>query len=130
MNEPDSGVAWTNRSAYFVDRILRGTSPGELPVEQPTTFELAVNLKTAKALGLTIAPALLMRGGSSDRMTERGSHPPSSNNKLERPGSKACARHSTWECRPLGLSRTRRGVPHADESDRHRVPGVEKGLRD
>jgi putative ABC transport system substrate-binding protein len=62
-----SVVAWTHRSAYFVDRILRGTPPGELPVEQPTTFELTVNLKTAKALRLTIAPSLLMR---ADRLIE------------------------------------------------------------
>jgi putative tryptophan/tyrosine transport system substrate-binding protein len=56
-----STVAWTRRSAYFVDRILRGSLPEELPVEQPTTFELAVNLKTAKALRLTIPPSLLLR---------------------------------------------------------------------
>ena len=62
-----SVVAWTRRSAYFVDRILRGTPPRELPVEQPTTFEMTVNLKTAKALGLTIAPSLLMR---ADRLIE------------------------------------------------------------
>jgi len=48
------------RAAYFVDRILRGSKPAELPVEQPTKFELVVNLKTAKQLGLTIPPKVLM----------------------------------------------------------------------
>lgn len=49
------------RTAYFVGRILKGTKPGDLPIEQPTRFELVVNLRTANALGLTIPPSILGR---------------------------------------------------------------------
>ncbi len=49
------------RAGGFVDRILRGGKPNEMPVEEPTKCELVINLKTAKALGLTIPPSLLQR---------------------------------------------------------------------
>jgi putative ABC transport system substrate-binding protein len=49
------------RGSVLVDKILRGGSPADIPVEQPTKFELIINLKTAKALGLTIPPSLLLR---------------------------------------------------------------------
>jgi putative tryptophan/tyrosine transport system substrate-binding protein len=54
-------VEMTRRSAAFVDKILKGTNPADLPIEQPTRFELAINAKSAKALGLSLSPILLAR---------------------------------------------------------------------
>lgn len=67
MSFSPSALSSYRDAARYVDKILKGTKPGELPIEQPTRFELVVNLRTAKALGITIPPSILLR---ADRVIE------------------------------------------------------------
>jgi putative ABC transport system substrate-binding protein len=61
MSYAPNSPALFRRAADYADKILRGAKPGDLPVEQPTKFDLVINLVAAKALGLTIPPTLLAR---------------------------------------------------------------------
>jgi putative ABC transport system substrate-binding protein len=61
MSYGADGPALFRHSAKFVHRVLQGTQPSDLPIEQPTKFELAINMKTAKAIGLTIPEVFLLR---------------------------------------------------------------------
>jgi putative ABC transport system substrate-binding protein len=61
MSYGPSYAGMHRRAAYFIDRVLKGTTPADLPVERPATFDLVINMKTAKTLGLTIPKSVLLR---------------------------------------------------------------------
>jgi putative ABC transport system substrate-binding protein len=67
MSYGSSLAGTTRRPAVYVDRLFKGASPGDLPVEQPAEFQLVINLRTARALGLAVPPALIAR---ADRVIE------------------------------------------------------------
>jgi putative ABC transport system substrate-binding protein len=61
MSYSENIEAIFGQAAFYVDKILRGSKPADLPIQQPTRFEFVINLRTAKALGLTILPSILAR---------------------------------------------------------------------